>query len=214
MTPTRRTFLAGLVLGLLVGFAAGVTALGGFLGYAQRVLRERAEARHSTRTRPTPGGFLEPELAFLPSQEPFDFSVRVERPDGTSGNLQDLRGKVVVLNLWATWCAPCIAELPDLEALRARFKNDSRIAFVAVSKDSREAFRGYLERWRHELPLLRLADDATIAAAGDAVPVTVVIDANARVVAVQRGAAKWNGDRAYHYLQALLAKTTAARVAS
>jgi thiol-disulfide isomerase/thioredoxin len=204
MNPLRRAFLAGTGIGLFVGFVAGATALAGFFGYARHVLLRRSEARLASGRYPR-GEVPEPRLSPPSTVQRFDFSVPVERTGGMPGDLRGLRGKVVVLNLWATWCAPCIAELSDLEALRGRFKDDTRIAFVGISKDTREAFQAYLERGQHEMPLLRLGDGASVAAAGDMVPVTLVIDATENVVAVERGAMKWNSDRAYQYLHALLA---------
>ena len=60
-------------------------------------------------SRPTP-----PQLAALAPE------FRLMSPDGTPMSLSDLRGKVVLLNFWATWCPPCTAEMPDLNALYRR----------------------------------------------------------------------------------------------
>ena len=67
-------------------------------------------------------------------------------PQGNTSRLSDLFGKVIYLDVWATWCGPCCAEIPYLEKLVERFKGDSRIEFVSVSVDSnKEAWLKKLE---------------------------------------------------------------------
>lgn len=63
----------------------------------------------------------------------------LEDAQGNASRLSDLYGKVLYIDVWATWCGPCCAEIPYLEKLVERFKDDSRIEFVSVSVDSRKA---------------------------------------------------------------------------
>ena len=63
----------------------------------------------------------------------------LEDAQGNASRLSDLYGKVLYIDVWATWCGPCCAEIPYLEKLVERFKGDSRIDFVSVSVDSRKA---------------------------------------------------------------------------
>lgn len=62
-----------------------------------------------------------------------------EDAQGNKSHLSDLYGKVLYIDVWATWCGPCVAEIPHLEKLVERFKGNSRIEFVSVSVDSRKA---------------------------------------------------------------------------
>jgi len=59
--------------------------------------------------------------------------------EGNTGKLSDLAGKIVILDVWATWCAPCIKELPELNSLASKFSSDSDFVFVALSIDHDEA---------------------------------------------------------------------------
>ncbi|MBE7170299.1 MAG: TlpA family protein disulfide reductase [Williamsia sp.] len=58
---------------------------------------------------------------------------------GDKVNLQSLKGKVIYLDLWATWCGPCLAEMPHYEELKEKYKNNSQIVFVSLSIDDTEA---------------------------------------------------------------------------
>lgn len=57
--------------------------------------------------------------------------------DGRTIRLSDLRGRYVLLDFWATWCGPCVAEIPHLREVRQRFGSDARFAMVSVSLDYR-----------------------------------------------------------------------------
>lgn len=61
-------------------------------------------------------------------------TAKLKNADGTTFTLADIKGRVKVVNFWATWCAPCIAEMPTLNTLAAQYA-DKDVVFVAVSLD-------------------------------------------------------------------------------
>jgi thiol-disulfide isomerase/thioredoxin len=71
---------------------------------------------------------------FVPSSQPFPApAVSLADPFGSTVDLSDFRGRLVLVNLWATWCEPCLREMPSLERLQSRLGD--RIAVIAVSED-------------------------------------------------------------------------------
>jgi peroxiredoxin len=73
--------------------------------------------------------------------------------DGQKWTLRNLRGKVVLVNFWATWCPPCRKEMPDLNALYRKFK-DQGFVVLAISDEKAETVRSFIEKHKVEYPIL------------------------------------------------------------
>ena len=137
-----------------------------------------------------------PERLFRPAPQ---FTIT----DGTESiDLQKLRGKVVVLNLWATWCAPCQEELPSLLAMQ---KDLPGVTVVGVSMDTDEAvYRRFLEQ--HHVTLLTVRDgDGRINALYGTVqiPETYVIDQKGNLRRKFVSAQDWTSPEIEQYLKSL-----------
>lgn len=79
-------------------------------------------------------------------------------PDGKKVHLSDYKGKLIYVDLWATWCGPCIAESPKFHELATKYKDDN-IVFLAVSKDSnKQAWLTYLEKKESVIPEYNCTD--------------------------------------------------------
>jgi thiol-disulfide isomerase/thioredoxin len=121
-----------------------------------------------------------------------------EDPDGAPASLADFRGKPVLLNLWATWCAPCVAEMPMLDRLAAREADRLHVLTISQDLDGREkveaffAKQGYrnLETWLDP----RLALMTKLKA--DTLPTTILYDAGGREVWRVVGMEDWESGRA------------------
>ncbi len=123
--------------------------------------------------------------------------------DGTESiDLARLRGKVVVLNLWATWCAPCIEELPSLLAMQ---KALPQIAVVGVSMDTDEAvYRRFLAQHHVTLTTVRDGDGRINALYGTVqIPETYVIDRQGMLRRKLVSAQDWTSPEMEQYLRGL-----------
>ena len=118
-----------------------------------------------------------------------------EDADGKPMTLADFRGRVVVLNLWATWCGPCVAEMPSLDALQARF-DPKKLAVVALNEDHAGHDAAPLFYKRHELSHLSVYVDTTGRAPSRlrarSMPTTLILDPNGREIGRIAGGIDWN----------------------
>lgn len=151
--------------------------------------------------------------AWLPS--PQDIDVHVEprampalHVADAEGNLRLLdawRGRTVLLNVWATWCAPCREEMPTLDRLQATLGSPS-FEVVALSIDSGglHVVQTFFQQLglRHLRAYLDTEHDAARLLAAGGIPLTLLIDAQGREVARKRGAARWDDPQ----VQALIAE--------
>jgi thiol-disulfide isomerase/thioredoxin len=106
--------------------------------------------------------------------------------DGNISKLKDLRGKVVVLDFWATYCPPCIEEIPHLMELQARYGEDNlRVIGLHVGDDEdRAKIPEFVSRLKISYPLAYPEDDLTSYIFGrqDAIPQTAVFDGKGNLV--------------------------------
>ena len=123
--------------------------------------------------------------------------------------LSDYRGKWVVLNFWATWCAPCLKEMPSLDALQAALGTENfAVVPVATGRNPVEAIARFYEKAGiANLPVLRDPKQEFARAMGVlGLPLTVILDRQGREVARLIGDADWNGPEARAILAALIAE--------
>lgn len=131
----------------------------------------------------------------------FDWSLR--GLDGHTFRLDRYRGRPLVLNIWATWCAPCVAELSSLERL-AESLTGTGIELLAVSPEPAARVRSFLRRYGYALPVA-VEDQRMPESFGlRALPTTYVLDGRGRIVLVHRGAAEWDRLEVRTFLLGLL----------
>ncbi len=152
------------------------------------------------------GDMAKLEVSAKPTRAP---DTAITGPDGRPLRLADLRGKVLVVNFWATWCAPCVAEMPTLAKLQARYK-DRPLQVVAVSLDRPEdepdakafiAARPPLTFYHDPKYALAFALDPRPAG----LPTTVLYDRQGLERARMSGGADWSSPQAQAVMDRLLA---------
>lgn len=131
--------------------------------------------------------------------------------DGKPLRIADFKGKVVVLNLWATWCAPCVTEMPTLARLQAHYA-DKPVEVVTVSVDSasaRDKARAFIGKHAplkyYYDPDMKLPFAFTPPATG--MPTTVIFGADGVERGRLAGGADWSGDEAKAVVDAVLAES-------
>ena len=127
---------------------------------------------------------------------------------GTRQSLAAFKGRYVLLNLWATWCAPCVRELPALAKLKSAIPKD-RLSVVAVDvgRSTSADARGFLDA--HGAKALDAYVDSNIALlhafSAYGLPLTVLIDPQGREIGRAVGPAQWDAPEAIEYFRSLTA---------
>ncbi len=117
--------------------------------------------------------------------DPLQF--KLTRLDGSTIKLADFRGKVILVNFWATWCGPCLVEKPLLEKTMEKYQNDPEVVFLALSTDEdRSLVEPFLKKHQFKLPVA-FADYLNEYYAVDAIPTTMIFDRHGEVSFRQAG---------------------------
>ena len=151
---------------------------------------------------PTPrivGNFGNPNLRY-----PATYDWQLFDLDDKPVHFEKFKGKAIFLNIWATWCSPCIAEMPSIARLaenpRLRGKN---VEFICVSTDENASpVRQYIRGKNWKMTFLR-ADSLPKAYLSDGVPVTFAIAPNGIVVGVVEGSSDWDNPEVVDFLSDL-----------
>lgn len=130
----------------------------------------------------------------------------VPAPDGRSLRLADYRGKVVFLNFWATWCPPCREEMPGMERLYQRFKDQGFVVLaVSVDAEGADVVSAFVTEHRLTYPI---GLDPKMALVGQygvrGLPSSFLVDRRGRLVALAIGPREWDSEAAHALIETLL----------
>ena len=161
-----------------------------------------------TRTKPPVENFSDnPEISEIKTQPAPDFSFKV-LGSTTQQNLSDFKGKIVLLNFWASWCAPCVIEFPKLRALAETHKDT--LVVLALSADTEaDAVDRFLKKIKHKnQDNFLIVHDANKMISQDLfqtirLPETIIIDRDGQMVRKVAGDTDWTGKAMNVYLEEL-----------
>lgn len=192
-TNTRRMVLVAalLILAATAGVIVAMLGSGGRLSYTEP--SGNPSVSGLTMAAADPGQRLPaPTFAFTDST-------------GATRHLVDFKGKVVLVNLWATWCPPCVAEMPDLDALQGQL-GGTDFQVVAISLD--RGGKAIVERWFSRADIRHLAVHNANAAdfPGALLPTSLLLDQQGRVAWSGSGIYGWTGDEALGMIRAVMAE--------
>lgn len=120
--------------------------------------------------------------------------------------LEDFRGKVVFMNVWATWCPPCKAEMPEIQDLYGKLSSDS-VVFVMLSTDRNfEKAIEFKSKNEYTFPIYQQAENLPIELNATVLPTTYVIDPEGKIRMIQKGMAKYNSAKFIRFLREIATK--------
>ncbi|WP_132055331.1 TlpA family protein disulfide reductase [Pseudocnuella soli] len=147
---------------------------------------------------------IEQEAA-TPNQPAVATAFAFQDATGIMRTTADLKGKVVFINFWATWCPPCIAEMPSLNDLYQQFRDDDRLVFLFINEDADvQKAKAFLQKKSYSLPLMTNTGQVPAQIFSGTLPTTLILDKDGNVVFRHEGLAKYNSASFVKQLKSLL----------
>ncbi len=124
--------------------------------------------------------------------------------DGTSRmyNLEQARGRVVLINIWASWCPPCVAEMPDLNELYRDYGDE--VIFLFVARDQKAKVDAFLVKHQYNFPVFYEQSKAPEQLQTSSLPTTFILNKKGKLVVAEKGAASWNSKATRAMIDGLL----------
>lgn len=120
-----------------------------------------------------------------------DYTWTLRTLEGERVPLEKYRGRVLFINMWASWCLPCVAEMESIQQLRDSLRG-SEVEFLLVSPEEAEPVERFLKRYGYALPVFLEAGEMPEAFGLRALPTTYVVDRSGNIVLKHRGATDWD----------------------
>lgn len=153
---------------------------------------------------------LEPPSAQDMKVTTIDFDSNVLQFSDLENNiftLQNFKGKNLFINYWATWCNPCLAEMPYMAELYENYKDEEDIIFLYLSREKLEVIKNYIPKDEslQQLPIYKIiTDDEFFATSG--IPTTFIVNSDGEVIVKDLGSAFWNDESVFKFIDNLIGK--------
>ena len=121
--------------------------------------------------------------------------------------IQNFKGKNLFINYWATWCNPCLAEMPYMAELYEKYKDEEDIIFLYLSREKLETIKNYIPKDEslQQLPIYKITtDDEFFATSG--IPTTFIVNSDGEVIVKDLGSAFWNDESVFKFIDNLIGK--------
>ncbi|WP_396127638.1 TlpA family protein disulfide reductase [Algoriphagus halophytocola] len=147
-------------------------------------------------------GLIKPkiEIPDLTNQE-FDYRGRFQTFDGEQINLESYRGKTLFINLWASWCGPCRAEMPHISELYKSVQNEPDLEFLMIGIDNDiNKSAGFLEGKSWNFPTAHASYGLNNSLQSQSIPTTLVVNPAGKIVFYQEGMSNFNTEEFKNFL--------------
>ncbi len=120
------------------------------------------------------------------------YSWQIQSITGEQKTFQDFSNKVILLNFWATWCPPCVAEMPSIQSLYDKYGD--RIAFILITNDDPKTVKAFMKEKAYNLPIYYNLSAVPEVFSSRSIPRTMIISKQGKIVFDKTGAAKWDSE--------------------
>ncbi|EOR93404.1 thioredoxin, putative [Arcticibacter svalbardensis MN12-7] len=158
-------------------------------------------------------GLFQPDIPDKPSenhqvavvQQAASPEVLFTDDEGNTVKLSEQKGKVVFMNFWATWCPPCIAEMPGINSLYEKYKNNDKVLFLMVDVDSKmKKSTAFMKRKEFSLPVYLAASEMPSEYFAGSMPTTVILDKSGNIAFHHVGGADYSNPKVAEFINKLI----------
>lgn len=150
-------------------------------------------------------GLIKPKIALVNKEKlDFDYSGTFTSPEGSIIDLEAYRGKTIFINLWATWCPPCRAEMPHISEMYKKVKDSENLAFlmIALDKDFEKSKKLVNDKgW--SFPIVHASHGLNNSLQSQSIPTTIVINPQGKIVFYQEGMSNFDTEEFRGFLRGL-----------
>ena len=136
-------------------------------------------------------GIIQPSIVDEEKTASYDFMI--EDLDGKKVQFEEFKGEVVFINFWATWCPPCVAEMPDIHRLYEDQKDQVRFIMISLDQDEEKAHK-FISKKGFDFPVYFLRSPLPANFNTRSIPTTYVLDKKGKIIVENHGMAKYNTD--------------------
>ncbi|WP_299533009.1 TlpA disulfide reductase family protein [Ulvibacterium sp.] len=130
------------------------------------------------------------------------YTWELEDMNSNAFHFETQKGKVVFVNFWATWCPPCVAEMPSLQKLHDAYKD--KVTFMFVARDEPERVSKFLKKKGYDLPVYYSKTQRPDVLASKLLPTTYIVDRYGKVILTETGAMDWYSEKVREELERLI----------
>ena len=131
-----------------------------------------------------------------------DYNWNLKGLNTANIDFNETKNKVVFINFWATWCPPCIAEMPSIQKLYDDYKD--KVTFVFISNEDWNTINGFYIKNNCNLPTYNTLSKTPGQLKSNSIPATFIIDKKGNIVTDKKGAANWNSTKVRELLDELI----------
>ncbi len=134
------------------------------------------------------------------------YNWQLENPENASVNFADYKGKVIFLNFWGTWCPPCVGEMPEIQKLYNKYKDNPDIQFLLVTNEPMQKAKGFINKRNYSFPIFTSQTKSPTVFQSNAIPVTFIISKKGEIMVRETGATNWSGQKTQKLINELINK--------
>lgn len=133
-----------------------------------------------------------------------DFAWQLSDVEGNTVTLSDFKGKVIFINFWATWCGPCIGEMPEIQKFYDKFKDNDEVEFLIVTNENIDVIKNFIANKGYTFPVYSARGEVPKKLFTQTIPTSFLISKDGGIVLHKKGVANWGGEKMEESVNQLL----------